>query len=75
MLKKYHVMHPLEDKRTAEQARMISLTLQPIWLLDSDPQSTFDDAEAAAAAALATAAAPTATPATPSSPSIPEQPL
>ncbi len=57
LIKKYHMMHPLEDKRMMEQARMTSFTPQPTWLLKSDPQSTFNDVEVTAAALAATAAA------------------
>ncbi len=37
LIRKYHVMHPLEDKKTTEQARAISLTSQPTWLLETTP--------------------------------------
>jgi hypothetical protein len=66
LIRKYHEVHPLEDKRPAEQARKTSTptsTVQPIWLLDNDHQSTFGDATAAAAALAATVAATTTRPA------------
>ncbi len=72
LIRKYHVTHPLEDKRTTEQARMIAFTTQPTWLLESDPTDTFDKAEAAAATlATAATAAKTTTPSSPSTPVLP----
>src|SRR6266851_7300937 len=56
LIRKHHVTHPLEDKRMTEQARTISFTSQPTWLLKSAPTDTFDKAEVTAAT-LATAAA------------------
>src|SRR6266851_7122962 len=72
LTKKYHVTHPLEDKRTTVQARTISPTSQPTWLLDVAPANTFEQVEKATAT-LAAAAAAATTAATPPSPSIPGQ--
>src|SRR6266851_2540699 len=72
LIRKHHVTHPLEDKRTTEQARTTSSTSQPTWLLETAPTDTFDKAEATAVT-LATAAA-AVTKARPSSPSTPKQP-
>src|SRR6266851_5682638 len=72
LIRKHHAMHPLEDKRMAEQARTISLTSQPTWLLKSDPTDTFNKAEAVAATLATTAAAVTT--AKLSSPLTPEPP-
>src|SRR5229473_1922943 len=75
LIRKYHVTHPLEDKRMTVQARTISPTSQPTWLLETDPTDTFNEAEKAAATLATAAAAATAaaTVATPSSPPTPEQ--
>ena len=75
LIKKHHTTHPLEDKRATEQARTTSSTLQTNWLLESDPQSTFNNVEATAAALAATAvAATTVKTAGPPSPLTPMQP-
>src|SRR5216683_1794424 len=67
LIRKHHATHLLEDKRTAGQARTVSLTSQPTWLLESDPTNTFNKANATAAAlATATAAVTTARPSSPS---------
>jgi hypothetical protein len=59
LTRKYHEVHPLEDKKAAKQASKISFltpTFQPTWLIESDPQNTFNNTNKAAAklAALAT---------------------
>ncbi len=54
LIRKHHAAHPLEDKRMTEQARTISSTPHPTWLLKSNPRKTFDNAEATAAALAAT---------------------
>jgi hypothetical protein len=54
-------VHPLEDKRVAKRARMISTplpTLQLTWLIESDHQNTFDAAERTAAKLAAAATTP-----------------
>src|SRR5216683_1542915 len=72
LIRKHHMTHPLEDKRVTEQARTVSLTSQPTWLVETAPTNTFDKSEATAAT-LATAAA-AATTARPSSPSTLKRP-
>jgi|SRR5216683_5478111 len=69
LIRKYHVMHPLEDKRLAKIARTISSTptSQPTWLLNTNHRSTFNDAKAIAAAIIVKTAEP-------SSPSTHAQP-
>jgi len=70
LVKEYHEAHPAEDKKVKQKARTASTSLphsSPVWLLDSDPQSTFDSAEATATAlaAVTTANSSTAGPLSP----------
>src|SRR6266851_2907319 len=66
LIRNYHLMHLLEDKRASKQARKISVppTSQPTWLLNANLRRTFD--AAAAAAAAVTAATPVKTAGPPS---------
>jgi hypothetical protein len=62
LVKEYHKVHPLEDKRPAERTRMTSIptSIQPTWHIESNPQNTFANVETAAATLAATAQATTA---------------
>jgi hypothetical protein len=76
LIRKYYEVHPLGDKRVTEQARTTSsppFTPQPIWLLKSDHQSTFESVETVvtALAAMIAAAAKVAGLPTPSTPMQP----
>jgi hypothetical protein len=62
LIRKYHEMHPLEDKKPAKQARVASSTPtsyfpQPTWLLNVAHLNTSGKDATAAAAAVPTAAA------------------
>jgi len=73
LVKEYHEAHSREDKRAKQKARMTSASLphsSPVWLLDNNPQNTFDSAEVAATALAAVATANSST----AGLSTPEQP-
>ena len=62
LIRKYHEMHLLEDKKPAKQARVASSTPtsyfpQPTWLLNDAHLNTLGKDATAAAAAVLTAAA------------------
>jgi hypothetical protein len=74
LVKKYHKVHPLEDKKPAEKARTVSTptsSVQPTWLIKSDLWNTFANIETAAVTLAATARMTATTPAK-SPPSIHE---
>jgi hypothetical protein len=79
LIRKYHEMHLLEDKRPVKRARVASSTPtsyppQPTWLLVNDHQSTSGKSNAVTAVAAPTPAA-TATTAPKHPPSTLGQPL
>jgi hypothetical protein len=59
LTRKYHEAHPLEDKRAAKRVSKISSLTQPTWLIENDPQNTFDSTDRATVRLAAAATAPT----------------